>query len=224
MSRQELFRRYFLFICSAFINAFGISVITKAMLGTSAISSLPFVLSLFTPTTMGQYTIVLNVVFILTEMTMMSKSEIAQKRYEIICQLPIGILFGLFIDITMHYLLFWLEPTYYIEQITTLLLGCFILGAGISMAVKAHVAMVSGEYLVQVIAKYVGKDFGLIKVCFDVTLVVIASTLSLIFLSDIQGVREGTVIAALIVGPISHKLLPCWDVFDRWLCPVREKS
>lgn len=157
-------------------------------------------------------------------MTMMSKSEIAQKRYEIICQLPIGILFGLFIDITMHYLLFWLEPTYYIEQITTLLLGCFILGAGISMAVKAHVAMVSGEYLVQVIAKYVGKDFGLIKVCFDVTLVVIASTLSLIFLSDIQGVREGTVIAALIVGPISHKLLPCWDVFDRWLCPVREKS
>lgn len=221
MSNKELFRRYFLFLCSAFVNAFGISVITKAMLGTSAISSLPFVLSLFTPYTMGQYTIGLNVLFISLEMTMMKKDELFKKRYEIISQLPIGILFGLFIDVSMHYLLVWLSPDYYLSQIATLLVGCFILAMGISLAVKAHVAMVSGEYLVQVIANYFNKEFGFVKVCFDVTLVSIASVLSLIFLSEIQGVREGTVIAALIVGPISHKLLPCWNIFDRWLsCQV----
>ena len=51
--RKDLFRRYLLFSVSVFINALGISVITKAMLGTSAISSVPFVLSCFTPFTMG---------------------------------------------------------------------------------------------------------------------------------------------------------------------------
>lgn len=75
MIRNELFRRYALFLCSVFVNAFGISVITKAMLGTSAISSVPFVLSLFTPYTMGQYTIYLNLLFILLEMTMMKRKK-----------------------------------------------------------------------------------------------------------------------------------------------------
>lgn len=218
MSTNELIKRYLLFVVSAFVNAFGISVITKAMLGTSAISSLPFVLSLFTPATMGLYTIGVSTLCIMLELTMMKKAEIKQKRYEIISQLPIGILFGVFIDISLHSLLSWFSPTNYFAQFATLLIGCFILATGISLAVKANVAMVSGEYLVNVMAKFFNKKFGLIKVCFDVTLVLIASTLSIIFLHDIQGVREGTVITALIVGPISQWLLPYWRVFDHWLC------
>ncbi len=221
MIKKELFRRYTLFLCSVFMNAFGVSVITKAMLGTSAISSVPFVLSLFTPYTMGQYTIYMNIFFILLEMTMMKKKEIVMKRYELISQIPIGFCFGLFIDISMHYLIAWLSPDYYLARIAALLIGCFILGLGISLEVKADVAMVSGEYLVQVIAKFVHKEFGFIKVCFDVALVLIACTLSVTFLSKIEGVREGTVIAALIVGPISHLLFPYWRIFDGWLCPTR---
>lgn len=219
--KNELFRRYTLFLVSIFVNAFGISVITKAMLGTSTISSVPFVLSLFTPYTMGQYTIFLNIFFLLLEMTMMKKNEIAVKRYELISQIPIGFCFGLFIDISMHYLLAWLFPGCYLAQIVTLLIGCFILGLGISLEVKANVSMVAGEYLVQVIARFVHKEFGFVKVCFDVSLVLIASFLSITFLSNIEGVREGTVIAALTVGPISHLLFPYWKIFDNWLCPAQ---
>ena len=39
-------KRYILFFIGVFINSFGISVITKADLGTSPISSVPYVLSL----------------------------------------------------------------------------------------------------------------------------------------------------------------------------------
>lgn len=217
MNRIELHRRYLLFLCSVFINAFGISVITKAMLGTSAISSVPYVLSLFTPGTMGQYTIYMNILFVFVETTMMKRGEISAKRYELISQIPIGILFGLFIDLSMHVLVGWLSPGSYLAKIVTLLAGCFILGLGISLEVKAGVSMVSGEYLVQVISRFFHKEFGFVKVCFDVTLVLIACTLSLSFLSGIEGVREGTVITALAVGPISHVLRPCWKVFDGWL-------
>lgn len=117
----------------------------------------------------------------------------------------------------MNYLLVWLSPDYYLAQIVALIVGCFILGLGISLEVKANVSMVAGEYLVQVIAKFVHKEFGFIKVCFDVSLVLIACALSVTFLSNIEGVREGTVIAALVVGPISHLLLPYWRIFDSWL-------
>lgn len=95
--------------------------------------------------------------------------------------------------------------------------GCFLLGMGVSLEVKANVAMVPGEFIVGVIAERLGHDFGWVKMDFDITLVTIACVFSLLFLPHIEGVREGTVVAALIVGPISHFLQPCWHVMDRWL-------
>lgn len=196
MRRKELVRRYTLFFCSVLVNAFSIAVITKALLGTSPISSVPYVLSLFTPGTMGQYTIIMNFGFILLEMALMKRKEIYEKRFELLTQVPVTLCFGAFIDVSMH-LLEWLDPTFYGAKVIVLLIGCFILGIGISWEVKANVAMVTGEYLVQVIAKFVRKEFGFVKVCFDVTLVSISCILCLCFLPSIEGVREGTVIAAL---------------------------
>ena len=50
---RYLFRRYALFVLSLFINALGVAFITKALLGTSPITSVNYVLSMFTPLTMG---------------------------------------------------------------------------------------------------------------------------------------------------------------------------
>ena len=205
MNKGELSRRYLLFLCAVFINAFSIALITKAMLGTSPISSVPFVLSLFTPWSMGLHTIFFNFLFIILEMLMMKRNEIREKKYELLLQVPITICFGLFIDLSM-YALGWVHPEHYVVQVLTLLLGCFILGLGISFEVKADVAMVTGEYLVQVMSRFFHREFGLVKVCFDVTLVIMACILSLLFLPGLEGVREGTVVAALSVGPVVHFL------------------
>ncbi|MDE6448506.1 MAG: hypothetical protein K2L41_00315, partial [Muribaculaceae bacterium] len=45
-----------------------------------------------------------------------------------------------------------------------------------------------------------GKDFGHTKVVFDISLVTGAMLLSLAFCGHIEGVREGTVVAALCTG------------------------
>ena len=217
MSKKELLRRYFLFFCSVLVNAFSIAVITKALLGTSPISSIPYVLSLFSSGSMGFYTVIVNILFILLELVFMKKKEIIEKRYELLSQIPVIFCFGTFIDISMDYLIAWLNPTFYLAKMLMLLVGCFILAVGISLEVKANVAMVTGEYLVQVISKFVHKEFGFVKVFFDVSLVLISCILSLCFMSTVEGVREGTVIAALIVGPISHFVRPYWRVLDNWL-------
>ncbi|MCD7713929.1 MAG: hypothetical protein LUI08_03235, partial [Prevotella sp.] len=66
-----VFRKYLLFFVSLFVNAFGIVCITKAALGTSPISSVPYVLSLATPFSFGTYTFFLNILFIIAEMALM---------------------------------------------------------------------------------------------------------------------------------------------------------
>lgn len=218
MSRKELVHRYAVFVFSVLVNAFSIAVITRALLGTSPISSVPYVLSLATPMTIGQYTILMNFLFILTEIALMGRKEVSEKRYELMSQVPITLLFGFFIDVSMG-MLSWLLPGTYILKLVTLVAGCVILGFGISLEVKADVAMVTGEYLVRILTRYIRLEFGYVKVLFDATLVIIACALSLIFLGRVEGVREGTIVAALIVGPISHFLMPALKVLDGWISP-----
>lgn len=69
---KYMFRRYLLFVVSLFINAFGIAFITKALLGTSPITSVTYVLSMFTPFTMGVWTILLNLLFVVLELFLMT--------------------------------------------------------------------------------------------------------------------------------------------------------
>lgn len=210
------FRRYCLFAIALFVNAFGIALITKALLGTSPITSVTYVLSMFTPLTIGQWTIALNLLFVVLELPLMTRSELKDDLRMFLLQIPISLCFGTFIDLGM-YILFWVEPVWYISHIIYLLIGCFILAAGIALEVKADIAMMAGEYFVRVISKRFHKEFGYVKLGFDISLVCIACLLSLIFLSGIYGVREGTVIAALVVGPIVHFISPYYQYFDKWI-------
>lgn len=211
-----LTRRYALFVVSLFINAFGIVFITKALLGTSPVTSIMYVLSMFTSLTIGQWTILINLLFVASELLLMTWPELKADLRMYLLQIPISLCFGTFIDCSMN-ILHWLNPHSYPMQILSLLVGCIILAAGIALEVKASVAMVSGEYFVKVIAHRFHGEFGFVKLGFDVTLVVIACVLSFIFMGEIRGVREGTVVAALLVGPIVHFVSPYYKVLNGWI-------
>lgn len=215
MNRYDL-RRYVLFVVSLFINAFGIAFITKAMLGTSPITSVTYVLSLFTPYSMGVWTILLNLFFVVLELLLMKRDELRADLRMFLLQIPISFCFGLFIDFSM-FVLYLLNPGSYPAQLAGLLVGCVILAVGIALEVKANAAMMAGEYLVSVITRKFRLEFGYVKLGFDFTLLLIACSLSLIFMSGIYGVREGTVVAALLVGPIVHVVTPYYHVLDKWI-------
>ena len=148
---MEKLKRYIVFLIGLFINSLGVSLITKADLGTS----------------------------------------------------PISILFGYFIDLTMV-ILFFVDPQTYLSSVVYLLIGCVILGFGVYTEVLADVAMLPGESFVRAVSSTWKTEFGSTKVAFDVSLTVIAAVLSLIFSHRLDGVREGTIIAALLVGFIAR--------------------
>lgn len=214
---KVMFRRYLLFCVSLFVNALGIAFITKAALGTSPITSVTYVLSMFTPFTIGQWTIMLNLLFVVIEPFLMSRQDLKSDLRMYLLQIPISFCFGMFIDLCMHYILFWLNPLSYLNMIVALLIGCVILAVGIALEVKANAAMMAGEYFVKVITRRFRGEFGYIKLGFDIVLVALACLFSLIFMSGIYGVREGTVVAALIVGPIVHFVTPYYHFLDKWI-------
>ena len=119
-------KRYLLFLIGLFINALGVSLVTKASLGTSPISSIPYVLSLKFPPTLGNFTIIFSILLILLQIL------ILRKNFEIenILQIPVSIAFGYFIDLTM-YLFFWVNPGNYAMKLAALLAGCIVLGFGV---------------------------------------------------------------------------------------------
>lgn len=177
----------------------GVSLITKANLGTSPISSIPYVLSLNFPFTLGQFTIAFSLLLILLQFLILRRNF----KAEHLLQIPISILFGYFIDLTMV-MLFFVEPSNYISCILYLLIGCLILGFGVYTEVLANVAMLPGESFVRAVSSTWKTEFGTTKVAFDVSLTVIAAGLSFLFAHRLDGVREGTIIAALLVGFIAR--------------------
>ena len=192
-------KRYLLFLAGLFINALGVSLVTKASLGTSPISSIPYVLSLHFPLTLGNFTILFSILLILLQLLILRKNF----KWENILQIPVSIAFGYFIDLTM-YLFFWVDPQNYVIKILALLAGCIVLGFGVYMEVLADVVMLPGESFVRAIVQTWNTNFGTTKILFDSSMTVIAGVLSFLFFGKLNGVREGTIIAALLVGFIAR--------------------
>lgn len=194
-------KRYLVFLAGLFINSLGVSIITKADLGTSPISSIPYVLSLNFPFSLGVFTVVFSVFLILLQLLILRKNFKAEHAL----QIPISFLFGYFIDLTMA-MLGGLAPAHYITKLVFLLMGCVILGAGVYLEILADVAMLPGESFVRAVSATWNTEFGITKICFDVSMTVIAGLLSIFYSHQLQGVREGTIIAALLVGFIARLL------------------
>ncbi len=201
-SHINILKRYLLLLVGLSIMAFGVAFSIQASLGTSPISSVPYAVSLFSPLTVGTATITMHCIFILIQILLL------RKKYQPIqlMQLPVAFFFGYLTDLGV-----WAVQgiTYhaYWQQWLLCLTGILLVAVGVSLEVKAGVVVLAGEGVVLALCQVFPKaKFGYMKVGFDVTLVVIACVLSLVFTGRIQGVREGTVAAALLVGLIAKQI------------------
>ena len=194
-------KRYVLLCVGLTIMAFGVAFSIEAGLGTSPISSLPYVLSLLTPLTVGTATIAMHVVLICLQIMFL------RRRYDPIqlMQLPVALIFGALTDFGV-WAIQGVSADSYPMQWALCGIGILLVGVGVSFEVTANVVTLAGEGMVLALCKVFPLKFANAKVGFDVTLVVIASTLSLLFIGQLEGVREGTVAAAICVGLVVKQI------------------
>ena len=197
--KTELIKRYIFLLAGLFVNGLGVSFITKAGLGTSPITSIPYTLSLgFTPT-VGMFTLFFNLLLIALQIILLRRNFQLQN----LLQLPIIALFSFFIDLTMS-LLGFIQPETYAMKVVSLVIGCLILGFGVFMEMVANVAMLPGEATVRAVSDVFSTDFGKTKIAFDSSMTVIAAIMSFIMFKHLDGVREGTIVAAILVGFVAR--------------------
>ena len=197
MQKKEILKRYILFIISLFFIALGVAFTKRGELGVSPISSVANVLSLkFTVLSMGSWLIVWNCVLIVGQIVILRKNF---KPIQLL-QVPLSFLFGWFADLGMKIVGF-IPVNTYLVRLGLVVIGLAILGFGISLSVIANVIMNSGAAFVKAVADTIKKNFGNVKIAFDVFCVTFSIILSLILFDfNIVGTREGTIISAFLTG------------------------
>ena len=194
MSRQ--IDRLAWFAAGILINSFGIVLITKGALGTSQISSIPYVLSLQMPSiSFGMFSFIMNMVYIVLQALLLRR----QFKPIQLLQIVVNVVFSASIDVFMAMLSFY-APQQLFTRVLSAVAGCIVLAFGISVEVAPDLIMVPGEGIVAAISKVSGRRFGSVKVMFDVTLILIAALLSWLFFGNIVGVGVGTLLSAVSVG------------------------
>lgn len=199
---KHMLRRCLLLVVGLVIMAFGVAFSIKAGLGTSPISSLPYVLSLLPlHLTVGTATIAMHVTLIILQILLL------RRRYDPfqLAQLPVALVFGSLTDFSV-WALQGINVSAYPARWVLCIIGILLVGVGVSFEVTANVVTLAGEGMVLAVCKVFPVPFGNAKIGFDVTLVVIASVLSLLFLGELYGVREGTVAAAFCVGLVARQV------------------
>ena len=196
MSKKEIFKRYLIFTAGLFFSALGIAFTKQGDLGMSTVSSAPYVMSMqFDSISFGMWSTISNCIFVLLQVIILRKNF---KPIQLL-QIPFSFLFGYFTDFGV-WLISPIPVSNYLMQMLMVLIGIAVLSFGITLAVIADVMYNSGEGLVKAISDVSGFKFGNVKVAFDISVVALAVVLSLLFFGEVRGVREGTIISAILTG------------------------
>lgn len=201
--RGRLVFRYLVFALGMFVMALGIALTVRADLGTTPISTPPYVVSLGGGVTLGVATIIMHVVFVAAQIALLRRDF----EWIQLLQIGVGVGFGVLIDAAM-WLTSWFQPEDYWLKWIGVLAGSAVLALGVTLQFLPKVLMNAGEGTVAALARVTGLKIGTMKILFDATLVGIGVLISLGMFGRIEGVREGTLAATILVGFIVGRLMP----------------
>lgn len=208
-SAPNMILRFAVMFFGLALVAASVALTRASGLGTSPISCIPAVLSFTTAWTIGTWTFVVNVLFVLVQIILL-RSDFNPIQF---LQIAFVFVFSAMIDFFVPFCEFIPMPNYGFELFYTIL-GVFMTGFGIFLQVKASLITLPGEGIVLAVSKVTKIPFPKCKVAFDTSQGVIGVIISLIAMGGLFGVREGTILSALFVGVVvnfCNKLLPNFE-------------
>ena len=213
--------QHILLLISLFIMTVGVAVCVRSMLGSSVISTLPYVFETagkqmpgIPKLTIGQYTYIMNAVLVVGQISVLRRKFEPVQLF----QLLVGFVFGSLIDVNM-WLTTWLVPAALWTKVIAQVIGCTILGIGIALEVRCGSVTMPGEGFPVAISNATGVPFHKVKICVDISLVVLAVVFCYVFFGTwlwyIVGI--GTLFAMVYVGMVVRAVSTHLSWFDRLL-------
>jgi uncharacterized membrane protein YczE/cytidylate kinase len=196
-------KRLFIYLVGLYCMAIGVVFSAKSSLGVSPVGSLANVLyqiglseGLPAYVNLGNCTTAVYCLYILTELLILRR----EFQPKMLLQLVASLLFGQLVNLATAMMAFLPVPPNYGIQMLYLLCSVPLVAAGVMLYLTPNILPTPGEGMSLAISKKTGWAVGSSKTLFDCALVVISGITSLVYFHALVGVREGTVICALLVG------------------------
>ena len=200
-------KRIMLFVGGLFVMSLGVGLSIKSGLGVTPISSIPYSLTLASGVNIGITTIIFNAILVFLQIPILKKRFKAKR----LLQLINTVMFGYFTDLSL-WILSPMPGLPFDVNFTLLIVSMFLIAVGILIYMPANIAPLPGEGVVEAISLAYNKRFSKVKVCFDISMVVLSLIICGLFTSDIFGsVNIGTILAAIFIGIIIRYLTELYE-------------
>lgn len=199
--------RYSIVICCMVMTAVGASLGIKAAIGVGAWDALSLSISRVVDIKVGTFSMFLNISCVLVQLAMLKK----EFKLTHVAQIFVSILLGLVVNFMIYnvYSLFTIES--YFVNMALLVVSVIICSLSVSMIMAIDLISFPLESVCMLVAQKINRKFGSIRQFVDIMAIVVSLALSFTFKDPIT-VREGTIIAMVIFGPLL-------DIFMRSLKP-----
>ncbi len=202
-------KRLLMYLVGLYLMAVGVVFSAKSNLGVSPVGSLANVLyqiglAANAPdiVNLGNCTTAVYCLYILTEFIILRKDF----KPAMLLQLVASLLFGQLVNLATAMMSFLPAPGGYAMQMIYLLCSVPLVAAGVMLYLTPNILPTPGEGISLAISAKTGLSVGSSKTVFDCSLVVISCAASLLYFHRLVGVREGTVICALLVGFVMKQM------------------
>ena len=212
LNRSELLlwgKRLLIYVVGLYFMAIGVVFSARSNLGVSPVSSLGNVLFRIGQdagapdyVNLGNCTTAVFCLYLIVELLILGKNF----KPAMLLQIVVSLLFGQLVNLATAMLFFLPTPGTYVMQLLYLLVSIPLVAAGVLLYLTPNLFPMPGEGLSIAVADKFGISVGTAKTIFDCSVVLLSVFASLFYFHKLVGVREGTVICALLVGLVFRLL------------------
>lgn len=217
-------KRFAVYLLGLFIMAVGVVFSVKSALGVSPVTCLANVTyQIFGVRreigflSLGVCTTLTYCLYILAEIVILRSAFKAKMLLQIVA----STIFGFMVNLASGLFALLPAPGAYPMRLLFLVCSIPLVAFGVMLYLAPNILPTPGEGLSLAVSKKLGKPVGTCKILVDCCLVAVSVTVSLSCFRGLVGVREGTVISALLVGFVMKRMM---RVCNPWLLRFVEQE
>lgn len=213
-NNRQMRRKLLFYFGGLIIMTLGVAISVKSDLGVTPISSIPYTITVVSGMDLGIATIFFSVLMVLLQIVLL------RKQYKIVnlLQIPVGILFGVFLTISGKVMNYIPDPENLALRIALIVISTVFVAFGVFLYVPTGFIPLAPEGFILALSKITKLKFSTVKIIMDLSMVAISLLICLIAIHSLGSVGIGTIIAAVFVGTeVKWLTKRCGEARDRVL-------
>lgn len=206
------FKKYITLLIAVFLTAMGIGLAIKSSVGLAAFDAFNQSITNTTGIRVGTVVMFVQTFFVIIQLLVLRKDT----TWHIFLQIPLVILLGQFINLFVDDIFGNLVLENYLLRLVLFVLAQVLISFAISTLLVVDLIAMPIENLSLILSRRLPFKLGEIRRAIDILLILSALAITW-FGSTNLTIREGTVIGALIFGPLMDFHMPrVKDLFKKW--------